>query len=451
MSVASSVSDPTRPPEVCVIGAGSSGMTAIKALADAGVPFDCFEESDRPGGLWVFDNPNGKSAAYRSLSINTSRDRMQYADFPMPREYPHYPGHAEIAAYFEAYIEHFGLRPRIRFGVRVTRVEPDPAGGFRVGTSDGATRSYKAVIVANGHHWDPSFPDPPFEGTFDGVTLHSSRYVDPTTPLDLRGKRVLVVGIGNSAVDIACELAAPGVAAHVVLSARRGAWVLPKFVLGKPLDQLGVTPSFLPLRVRQQIGWLLYRLLVGNPVKYGLPKPDHHIGGAHPTVSSDLLPRIAEGRITPKPKVRRMLGRELEFDDGTREPLDAIVYATGYKVTFPFFDEGFVSAPNNELPLYFRTFHPDVPGLYFVGLAQPLGAIMPIAESQSKLIADHLTGRYRTPSAAAMRAAALAERAALARRYVRSRRHTMQVDFDEFMQALAEEREAGSAREKMGD
>lgn len=440
------MNDSTPSPEVCVIGAGSSGMTAIKALGDAGVSFDCFEESDRPGGLWVFGNANGKSAAYRSLSINTSRDRMQYADFPMPREYPHYPGHAEIAAYFDAYLDHFGLRQRIRCNVRVERVEPGGAGGFLVTTSDGARRTYRAVVVANGHHWDPSFPHPPFEGTFDGATLHSSRYVDPVAPVDLRGKRVLVVGFGNSAVDIASELAAPGVAAKVALSTRRGAWVLPKFVFGKPLDQLGVTPGFLPLRIRQEIGFLLYRFVVGNPRKYGLPKPDHRIGGAHPTVSSDLLPRLAEGRITPKPTVRRLLGGEVEFDDGTREPIDAIVYATGYKVTFPFFDPAFLAAPNNELPLYFRTFHPDFAHLYFVGLAQPLGAIMPIAELQSKLIADHLTGTYRTPSAEAMRRAAHAERSELDRRYVRSRRHTMQVDFDAFMLALTQERAAGRRR-----
>jgi cation diffusion facilitator CzcD-associated flavoprotein CzcO len=429
---------------VCVIGAGSSGLVTVKALVDAGVEFDCFEESDRVGGLWVFRNANGKSAAYRSLSINTSRARMQYADFPMPEDYPDYPGHAQIAAYFDAYAAHFRLHPRIRFGERVERVAPAAGGGFDVTTNLSRKGRYAAVVVANGHHWDPALPDPPFPGRFGGVSLHSSQYVDPTEPHDLTGKRVVVVGIGNSAVDIASELARGG-ASRVVLSARRGAWVLPKYAFGRPLDQLGVTPGFLPLRLRQAIGHALYRIVVGNPASYGLPRPDHHIGNAHPTVSSELLPLLRAGRIQAKPAIRSLAEDSVEFVDGTREAADAIVYATGYKVTFPFFEPSFVAAPGNELPLYFRTFHPDIAGLYFIGLAQPLGAIMPIAEAQAKLVADHLTGHYVAPPPERMRAAAEDERATVRRRYVSSRRHTMQVDFDEFMAALRAEHERGKA------
>ena len=430
---------------VCVIGAGSSGIVAVKALLDAGLECDCFEAGDRVGGLWVFKNGNGKSAAYRSLSINTSRQRMQYADFPMPDHYPDYPGHAHIAEYFQAYVDHFQLTPHVRFEERVDDVRAADGGGFWVRTSRMPERRYGAVIVANGHHWDPSFPDPPFPGNFDGISLHSSAYVDPTEPHDLRGKRVVVVGIGNSAVDIASELAKNG-ADRVFLSVRRGAWVLPKYVFGKPLDQLGVTPSFLPLRVRQGIGHLLYRLIIGNPKSFGLPAPDHRIGNAHPTVSSDLLPLLRKKRITPKPEIRAFIGDVVEFKDGTRETADAIVYGTGYKVTFPFFDPAFVSAPNNELSLYFRTFHPAIPGLYFVGLAQPLGAIMPIAEQQAKMIADAIAGRYAPPSPDVMQREATAERRGVRERYVASRRHTMQVDFDEFMTALRTEHERGRKR-----
>jgi hypothetical protein len=429
-------------PKACVIGAGSSGLASVKALADAGVPLDCFEETEQVGGLWVLGN--GRSAAYSSLSINTSRSRMQYADFPMPGDYPDYPGHAQIAAYFRAYAERFGLARHIRFRTRVERVVPRAESGYDVTTSDGVTATYGSVIVANGHHWDPYFPDPPFPGHFDGIAFHSSAYRDPTTPHDLRGRRVVVLGFGNSAVDIACELAGAGGAERVMLATRRGAWVLPKYVLGRPVDDLG--PSFFPARLGLYISELFYPRVIGDLEAHGLPKPDHRLGCAHPTISSELLPMLQSGRVLPKPNLRELRGGELEFQDGSRERADALVYATGYQVSFPFFDPAFLSAPNNELPLYFRLLHPDHAGLYFVGLAQPLGAIMPIAEAQAKLIADAITGRYVPPSPAAMRAEALSERAGVKRRYVASRRHTMQVDFDAFMKALRKEHAAGRRR-----
>jgi dimethylaniline monooxygenase (N-oxide forming) len=429
----------------CIIGAGSSGLVAVKALRDAGVAFDCFEESDRVGGLWVLGNKNGRSAAYRSLSINTSRERMQYADFPMPAHYPDYPGHAEVAAYFDAYAARFELLPHIRFGSRVERVEPRDA-GYDVTLSNGERGHYGALIVANGHHFQPHFPTPPFPGAFDGSTLHSYAYVAPTEPHDLRGRRVVVVGFGNSAVDIACELAGPGQASRVMLSTRRGAWVLPKYVLGRPLDQLRVGPSFLPASVTRWLSQLFYPLVIGDLEAHGLPKPDHPLGGAHPTISSELLPLLKAGRITPKPVIKALCGGEIEFADGSREGADALIYATGYDVVFPFFAPEFVAAPENELPLYFRTLHPEHPNLFFIGLAQPLGAIMPIAEAQAKLVADCLAGRYLPPPPDVMRRAAAGERADVARRFVASRRHTMQIDFDAFMAALAAEHAAGRRR-----
>ena len=425
-----------------MIGAGSSGLVSVKALTDAGLPVDCFEETSEVGGLWVLGN--GRSAAYSSLSINTSRSRMQYADFPMPSDYPDYPGHAHIAAYFRAYAQRFGLARHIRFRTRVERVVPHPGSGYDVTTSDGVTATYGAVIVANGHHWDPYVPDPPFPGHFDGITFHSSAYRDPTTPHDLRGRRVVVLGFGNSAVDIACELAEPGRAERVILATRRGAWVLPKYVLGRPVDALG--PSFFPARLGLRISELFYPRVIGDLEAHGLPKPDHRLGSAHPTISSELLPLLRAGRVIPKPNLRELRGTELAFEDGSVERVDALIYATGYQVSFPFFDPAFLSAPNNELPLYFRMLHPEHAGLYFVGLAQPLGAIMPIAEAQAKLIADAISGRYVPPSAAVMRAEALAERAVVKRRYVVSRRHTMQVDFDAFMQALRHEHARGRER-----
>jgi cation diffusion facilitator CzcD-associated flavoprotein CzcO len=430
--------------KTCVIGGGSSGMVAVKALADAGQACDCFEETGELGGLWVYGN--GRSTAYSSLSINTSRGRMQYADFPMPESYPDYPGHALIADYFRAYARHFGLARHVRFHTRVEQVARQADGAYRVTTSDGTTATYGSVVVANGHHRQPYYPQPPFPGHFDGITLHSSEYRSPSEPYDLRERSVVVLGFGNSAVDIACELATTGRARRVLLATRRGAWVLPKYVLGRPVDQLRVGPSFLPARFAAWLSELLYPLVIADLEALGLPKPDHHLGHAHPTLSSELLPLVKAGRVIPKPNLRALSGRDILFADDTRERVDALVYATGYEVTFPFFDPAFVAAPENELPLYYRTLHPEHAGLYFIGLAQPLGAIMPIAEAQAKLVADCITGRYAPPPTESMQRAAREERASVARRFVPTRRHTMQVDFDAFMAALAAEHRAGRQR-----
>ena len=335
-----------------------------------------------------------------------------------------------------------GQKPAGRLRTRVERVQ-DRGAALRVTLDDGRALDYGGVIVANGHHWDPSYPS--FPGEFGGITLHSHQYRSPSEPFELRGRRVVVVGFGNSACDIACELATSG-AERVFLSTRRGAWVLPKYVLGRPLDQLGATPGFLPRSLRQLWAGFLYRMLIGRPEAYGLPRPDHRLGGAHPTLSSDLRPLLERGAVTPKPNLRRLAGSHVEFEDGSIEDVSAIVYATGYKVTFPFFDAGYVSAPDNYLPLYHRIFHPDRRRLAFIGLAQPLGAIMPIAEAQAKLVADYFAGRYALPERAELLSRIAADEAALRRRFVASKRHTMQVDFDEYMKTLAREHEAGRRR-----
>src|SRR4051812_49512407 len=153
-------------PTACIIGAGSSGIAAAKKLHDAGIPFECFEKSDRVGGNWVFGNRNGMSSAYRSLHINTSRDRMEYADFPMPRDYPDFPHHTQIARYFDDYVDHFGFRDRITFDAGVERAERTTDGTWQVTLDNGETREYDALLVANGHHWNPRWPEPAFPGDF---------------------------------------------------------------------------------------------------------------------------------------------------------------------------------------------------------------------------------------------------------------------------------------------
>jgi dimethylaniline monooxygenase (N-oxide forming) len=438
----------SRSSRVAIIGAGACGIAAAKALADAGLSFQCFEKGDRVGGNWVFKNKNGQSSAYRSLHINTSRERMQFADFPMPKNYPDYPRHDLIARYFQDYATTFDLHRHIRFETTVLHAEPrgPSVGGFRLTLSNGETAEFDALVVANGHHWDPAWPDPAIPGEFSGLELHSHSYIDPDEPHALRGKRVLVVGMGNSAMDIACELGHPGVAEQVFLSARRGAWVLPKYAFGKPIDQNSLLPPFLPNSVKRVISELWYRLAVGRPEDFGLPRPQHHLDQAHPTLSADILTRLGSGDVLARPALTLRDGKRVRFSDGSEEEVDAIVYATGYRVTFPFFAPEFLAAKDNDLPLFLRIFPFDRQDLSFIGLAQPIGAVMPLAEAQAKLVAEMLSGGYELPSASERRERTQRYRAEMFAHYVPSRRHTMQLDFAQYMTELASETDAGRRR-----
>ncbi len=431
-------------PTACVIGAGSSGIAAVKALHERGFDAVCFDKSDRVGGNWVWRNKNRMSSSYRSLHINTSRERMQYSDFPMPKSYPDFPHHTHIARYFDDYVDHFGFRDRIRFETGVEHVARRSDGVWELSLDSGETQCCDALFVANGHHWDKRMPEPAFPGadTFTGVQMHSHDYKGED-PEFFRDRTVVVLGMGNSAMDIAVE--ASFSATETFLAARRGAHVIPKYLFGRPMDQIAGS-SRVPFAVRRRVFEVLLRVAQGDMERYGLPRPDHRFGDAHPTISNDILSRVAHGEVTPKPNIARLDGDRVVFADGSSVQADIVVYCTGYKVTFPFFDEGFISAPGNDLPLFRRVFHPDVDGVYFIGLLQPLGAIMPLAEAQSAWVCDHLAGRYALPDRAAMRADIAAERRRMFRRYVASPRHTMQVDYDDYLVALARERRAGEER-----
>jgi dimethylaniline monooxygenase (N-oxide forming) len=425
--------------KVCVIGAGSSGIAACQVLQARGIDFDCFEKGSEVGGNWRYGNDNGMSSAYRSLFINTSRRMMAYATYPMPEDYPDYPHHTQIATYFDDYVDHFGFRDRIRFRTEVTDVEPAAEGGFRVTLDDGSSQRYEAVLVANGHHWDPRLPDPPFPGqdTFTGDQLHAHWYREPDERFI--GKRVLVLGIGNSATDISVETSRHSEMTYLAM--RRGAYVIPKYIGGKPTDELAPNwMSRLPFAVTRRLFMQQLRQVTGRMEAYGLPKPDHKLGQAHPTISSDLLPRIGHGRIKVKPNLARIDGSTVHFVDGTSAEIDTIVWCTGYKITFPFLSSEVIETDGNRVSLFRRVVHPERPGLYFIGLVQPLGAIMPIAELQAEWIADLLEGRAALPDPVTMRSEIAAEQEAMRRRYVASPRHTIQVDFQPYMRQLQSER-----------
>ncbi|MFE1921098.1 flavin-containing monooxygenase [Streptomyces asoensis] len=437
---------------VCVIGAGSSGIAACQVLAARGIAYDCFELGSEVGGNWRYLNDNGQSSAYRSLHINTSRQIMEYAGFPMSDDCPVYPGHAHIARYFDAFVDHFGLRPSIRFRTEVVRVVPDgdrwTVTSRHRDTGARETGVYDAVLVANGHHWKPRWPEPEIPGVagFAGTRIHSHHYRSPEPFAD---RRVLVLGIGNSACDIAVEVSR--VSRRTFLAMRRGAHILPKYLFGRPTDHL--THSWLaraPLAVQDRGLHLLLRLSRGRLADYGLPEPEHRVLAAHPTISDDLLSRLGHGDITVKPVPRRIDATQVVFDDGSVEDIDTIICCTGYDIAFPFLDDEVIDVSGNDPGLYHRVVSPDRPGLYFIGLVQPLGAIMPLAQAQSHWVADLLQGRCALPGRDAMLDEIRAHRARTARRYVASPRHTIQVDARAYLRELARERGRRAVRRGRG-
>jgi dimethylaniline monooxygenase (N-oxide forming) len=435
---------------VCIIGAGSSGIASCRVLHSRGIPFDCFEAGSEVGGNWRYDNDNGMSSAYRSLHAKSSRRCLQYTAFPMPGHYPDYLSHELIAKYLDDFVDHFGFRRTIQFRTEVTGAEPAAGGGWDVTVRQrdtGAVRTerYSAVLVANGHHWDPQYPEPayPGAGSFAGEQMHSHHY---RTPEPLAGKRVLVLGVGNSACDVAADCSP--IAARTVLAMRRGAHIVPQYLLGRPTDHLTLMRlgTRTPFRLQRLSVELLLRIARGSVTKYGMPRPDHPVLCAPPTVSDSLLSKLDKGDIVVKPSIDRFHGNSVRFTDGSSEPVDVVIYCTGYKISFPFLDEAAMGVDGKHIPLYRRIVPPQWPGLYFIGLVQPIGAVMPIAEIQSEWVGDLLDGSATLPPAQQMNREITRYTAATVRRYGASARHTIQVDFLAYIREIRRERKVGVRR-----
>ena len=343
----------------CIIGAGSSGLVVAKNFLASGIPFDCLEREDDVGGNWYFGKP--ASSVARSTHLISSKCLTEYTDYPMPEEYPEYPSQQQAWQYLRDYAHHFDLYEHIEFETSVARLEPVDD-HWNVKLADGTERIYRGVVIANGHNWDPKWPEIP--GEFDGQVLHSAQY---KTPEILEGKRVLVIGAGNSGCDIAVESAQH--ATVTFQSTRRGYHYLPKFLRGKPVDQLGerLLRWRFPLWLRRAITALLVRYTSGSPACYGLPRPDHKLFETHPIINSQMLYYTGHGRIHPKPDVRRLCGNRVEFVDGSEEAIDVIVYATGFRLSFPFIDQQHLNWQENRPELFMNVFHPHRDNLFVAG------------------------------------------------------------------------------------
>ncbi|MFD6332839.1 flavin-containing monooxygenase [Streptomyces niveus] len=433
----------------CVIGAGPSGLAASKVLASRNVPFDCFEAGSGVGGLWRYGNDNGMSGVYASLHTNISKQSMAFSSMALPDTCPVFPHHSLMLAYLEEYAASFGLHRHIEFSTRVTSVRPLDDGGWEVvtrrrGGPAEETRRYTEVVVANGHHWDPRLPSPAVPGAeeFAGTAIHSHDY---RTPAPYAGQRVLVIGMGNSACEIAAEISRT--AARTFLSARDAAHLFPKVLLGRPADHLAWSPlSDLPRFLKDPGLRLLLWLTRGSTARYGLPEPVRGPLAGHPSTSDELLSQLARGAVTPKPGVSSFGPETAVFSDGSREPVDAVVYATGYRISFPFLAPSVFAAPDGRTELYLRTIPPRLPGLYFMGLAQPSGAAFPLLEPQAEWIAELIEGTVAPPSPADMTRMIAREWRRHRKTYVTTYRHGIEIDFRSYRRALRRERRAGRRR-----
>ncbi|MFJ4999445.1 flavin-containing monooxygenase [Microbacterium sp. NPDC088619] len=375
-----------------VIGAGPSGLAAARALTRRGIGVDGYEASAGVGGLWDIDNP--RSTMYESAHLISSRTTTEFTEFPM-RSTVDYPGHRVLRQYFRDYADHFGLTDHFRFATRVTRLEPRD-GGWDL-TSDGPegeqTRWYTGVVIANGTLAEPNIPT--FAGTFAGELMHTSTYKSPD---QLAGRRVLLIGAGNSGCDIAVD--AVHHAASVDMSVRRGYYFVPRYLFGKPSDTLNQGRP-LPARLKQAVDSRVLRAFTGDPVRFGFPKPGYRIYESHPIVNTMVLDHLGQGDLRIRSDIDRFDGSTVRFRDGTSDDYDLVLLATGYTLDYPFVDRAHLHWRGAAPRLFLNIFPASFNGLYVMGMIEASGIGWQGRYEQADLLATYLDAAEHAPARAA--------------------------------------------------
>lgn len=424
---------------VAVIGAGCSGITAVKNCLERGLDVTCFEVNNDIGGNWIYSEQQSHSSVCETTHIISSKTLSAYLDFPMPEAYPDYPSHEQVLRYFRSYADHFGLRPYIRFNTPVPKATLLPDRRWEISLDDGSVETFDYLLTANGHHHDPRHPVDVRE-RFTGRYLHSHDYKHNRSFV---GQRVLVIGSGNSGCDCAVEISR--VASQTDISIRSPRYIIPKFFLGRPIDTYNRRLLSLPGPLKALLQQLTLRIGVGDYRDYGLEKPTDPVTKSHPTLNSELLYKIRHGKVTPRKGIAKIVDRRVTFTDGSDAEYDTIVAATGYRITFPFLERELIDyAEADRIELYQRMFHPEFPSLIFIGLFQPQGAIWPLADAQSRLAAAYMAGEYALPEHLPERAAADSDH--IEREFTRSKRHTIEVHYHAFLEELERELKAGRRR-----
>lgn len=436
--------------KIAIIGAGASGLTAVKCCLDEGLEPVCYERTEEIGGLWNYKEEirPGQASVMKSTVINTSKEIMCYSDFPIPAEYPIFMHNRYVLRYFYLYAKQFGLLKYIKLQHEILSVKKHAdfvnTGQWDLKVQDKVTGKtedlvYDAVLICTGHHADIHRPTFPGLDRFKGKVIHTHDYKNA---MGYEDKRIVIVGIGNSGGDAAVELSR--VASQVYLSTRRGTWILNRVAEhGLPLDMLtinrlftflkrlfpGFANSILERQLNRKFDHELYAL-----------KPDHHVFAQHPMVNDDLPNRIICGSVIVKPNISEFTETGVRFDDGTFEDnIDVVFLATGYIFGFPFLDKNVIEVKSNEVDLFKYAFPPDLekPTLAVIGFIQPVGAIMPISELQCRLATRVFKGEACLPSRSEMWRDIQEKRDEMSKSYVKSQRHTIQVEFIPFLDELA--------------
>ena len=379
--------------KVAIIGAGPSGITAIKNFADQGFEVTAFDRCEGVGGNWRFNDPSGHSSVFETTHLISSKYTSFFEDFPLPDSASDYPSHKELLSYFNAYADHFDIRKLIKFNTEVTNCKKIDGDRWEVewntlGSDEINIGKYDALVVCNGHHHKPRYPDYP--GEFTGELIHSHEF---KSAKPFQDKRVLVIGGGNSACDVAVETAR--VSKSTSISWRRGYYLIPKFMYGLPTDVQALKNRWMPDFIRGPFTKLMLEIFQGKNEDIGLQKPDKSLNATHPTVNSELYYAVRHGKVTPHVDIERYEGNKVKFKDGKSEDFDVIIACTGFKIKHDFFDKSLINYEEGKVPLLHKMIPADINNLYFIGLFQPLGCIWPGAELQSKLAAQHLCGNWK--------------------------------------------------------
>ena len=372
-----------------IIGAGPAGLLAARSLRQAGIPYDHFDKNPDVGGIW--DIRNDWSPMYETAHFISSKQMSHLPGYPMPEDYPDYPSHRQVFAYLRAFARDYGLLDGLELGTTVERIDR-LEGGWRVRLAGGDARDYAGLFLCSGNTWDPNLPSYPGELTAEAI--HSVRYRSPS---QLRGKRVLVVGGGNSGCDIACDAAEH--ADEAIISLRRGYHFIPKYIMGEPADVFAGRVT-LPRFVEGPMFTALLRLLVGDLRRFGLPAPDHAVMESHPIMNTQILHHLGHGDLTYRPDVASFDGDRVTFVDRSTRQVDLVIFATGYKVSYPFMDRSHFTWLQKYPDLYLSAIHRRYDDVCCLGLHQTDGGAFDFFALQADMMTNFILDQQDDPARA---------------------------------------------------